>query len=572
MHPRKLRFAAPRTLLVTGSTTALVFASAGAASAGTLDTSATLQASSSTPSVVSIGDNGFSISVWAAGNVPSTQTGLATVTTKYFMAADGTITPSTAPSDQHTLQFTPGYQYNGCPTSNAPQGCPSNPFVVTADLVVAAGTPGGTAGTVTIGTAGTQGLSSDSTPATGYVRVADSNHAPTMPGAPALGSSSTSPNNTGDFTIEWTPATDQDAGDTVTYTVQKRDADDADWTPVDSGLTANSYTFTGEPEGTWRYRVQAVDSHGATSAFAEDGSPIVVIDKSAPNPPTASTDASIAYTDGDGANWYKDSVTVSFASAGDPALADGSAGSGVASVTAAETYNATGSFVARGSATDNAGNRSNDTTLSGSVDATAPTVHAGCPASVVLNDAAAVATWTASDEGSGLATDASGSIPLDTSTVGNHTVTIPGGTAVDNVGHLNEATECSYHVGYAFHGFLQPINDTAHQIGLSTSVFKAGSTIPVKFQLFDANGAPVQAATAPIWLNPAKGGPLPSTIGVDESTYTDPATSGSFFKWDASSQQYIFNYKTDKSQTGYYWRIGVKLDDGSTQFVTVALK
>lgn len=195
-----------------------------------------------------------------------------------------------------------------------------------------------------------------------------------------------------------------------------------------------------------------------------------------------------------------------------------------------------------------------------------------CPATVLPNDASAVAIWTASDEGSGLATDSSGSIPLDTSALGDHTVTIPAGTAEDNVGHLSAATECSYHVGYAFGGFLQPINDTAHFVGQTTSVFKAGSTIPVKFQLFDANGVPVQAATPPSWLTPAKGSALPSSISVDESSYPDQATSGSFFKWDATSRQYIFNYKTDKSQSGYYWHIGVKLDDGSTQYVTVALK
>ena len=60
----------------------------------------------------------------------------------------------------------------------------------------------------------------------------------------------------------------------------------------------------------------------------------------------------------------------------------------------------------------------------------------------------------------------------------------------------------TYGVTYRFDGFLQPINDTAHQIGTSTSVFKAGSTVPVKFQLKNAAGSVVQSATAPVWLTP----------------------------------------------------------------------
>ena len=45
---------------------------------------------------------------------------------------------------------------------------------------------------------------------------------------------------------------------------------------------------------------------------------------------------------------------------------------------------------------------------------------------------------------------------------------------------------------YRFDGFLQPINDTAHQVGTSTSIFKAGSTVPVKLVLKDAAGNLVQ--------------------------------------------------------------------------------
>ena len=59
-------------------------------------------------------------------------------------------------------------------------------------------------------------------------------------------------------------------------------------------------------------------------------------------------------------------------------------------------------------------------------------------------------------------------------------------TATDKAGN-KVTTTGTYKVVYRFDGFLQPINDTAHQVGTSTSVFKAGSTVPAKLQLKKAD-------------------------------------------------------------------------------------
>ncbi|WP_141775706.1 PxKF domain-containing protein [Phycicoccus sp. SLBN-51] len=126
----------------------------------------------------------------------------------------------------------------------------------------------------------------------------------------------------------------------------------------------------------------------------------------------------------------------------------------------------------------------------------------------------------------------------------------------------------TYKVVYRFDGFLQPINDTAHQIGTSTSVFKAGSTVPVKFQVKKADGTVVQAAAAPTWLTPVKGGSM--SLPVDESTQTVTADSGSTFRYDTTDRQYIYNWKTGTG--GNYWQIGVRLDDGQTYYVNIALR
>jgi hypothetical protein len=140
-------------------------------------------------------------------------------------------------------------------------------------------------------------------------------------------------------------------------------------------------------------------------------------------------------------------------------------------------------------------------------------------------------------------------------------------TAIDKAGNSVSRTG-TYKVVYRFDGFLQPINDTAHQVGTATSVFKAGSTIPVKFQLRNAAGTAVQSAGAPVWLTPVKGGAM--SLPVDESVQTVSADSGATYRYDATAQQYIYNWKTGTG--GNYWQIGVKLDDGQVYFVTIGLR
>ena len=52
-------------------------------------------------------------------------------------------------------------------------------------------------------------------------------------------------------------------------------------------------------------------------------------------------------------------------------------------------------------------------------------------------------------------------------------------TATDKAGNTTVVTG-TYTVFYGWSGYLQPINDTAHQ-GATASIFKAGSTVPVTY-------------------------------------------------------------------------------------------
>jgi TRAP-type uncharacterized transport system substrate-binding protein len=79
----------------------------------------------------------------------------------------------------------------------------------------------------------------------------------------------------------------------------------------------------------------------------------------------------------------------------------------------------------------------------------------------------------------------------------------------------------------------------------------------------------VQAAAAPVWLTPVKGSAM--SAPVDESVYTASGDSGSTYRYDATAQQYIYNWKTG-STGGNYWRIGVKFDDGQTYYVNIGLR
>jgi hypothetical protein len=253
------------------------------------------------------------------------------------------------------------------------------------------------------------------------------NDATSAPGTPHLTSGS-SPNNNGVFTLAWEAS---QAATALTYTLEHKNAAGG-WTTVASGLSSPEYAFTSgspEGEGTWNYRVTA-SNEGPASAPSGESAPVVV-DETAPSAPTAAADRAPDFAGGGG--WFKDSVEVSFTANGDPALSDGSPGSGVnaATLSAPVVFNTSGSHTANGTVADNAGNASGAGSLTVQVDATAPTVEVTCPEKAHVGDSVS-ATVTASDGQSGLAVDPSGTVPVDTSKAGSKTTTE---TAIDNVGH-----------------------------------------------------------------------------------------------------------------------------------------
>jgi hypothetical protein len=111
--------------------------------------------------------------------------------------------------------------------------------------------------------------------------------------------------------------------------------------------------------------------------------------------------------------------------------------------------------------------------------------------------------------------------------------------------------------------FLEPITAEGHQIDANTSVFKAGSTVPVKFELIDDSGNVVQAGNPVEWIDPVKGPALNAL--VTESVFTSQPTSGSEYEWNGS--HYQFNWKTSKAQGGFWYYLFVNVDGNIHQTI-----
>ena len=251
---------------------------------------------------------------------------------------------------------------------------------------------------------------------------------PSLPGRPLAPTL-----NAGVFTVSW-PASWDPEGARVNYALEHRDADDAAWSPVATGVRGLGFSFAPgrlERQGTYRYRVRASDG-SRPGAWSEEAQPVVV-DRTDPEPPAITPDRAP-----DGGGWYRDRVTLTIAGAGDPALLDGSAGSGVdpASVPAPSSFASTSPHTVSGIVRDRAGNASRSATATVQVDADAPAASLACPPLVTAGEPA-TASWTATDAGSGLVGPASGALPLDTSQAGTFTARYE---AADVAGHRTPAT------------------------------------------------------------------------------------------------------------------------------------
>jgi len=240
--------------------------------------------------------------------------------------------------------------------------------------------------------------------------------------------------------------------------------------------------------------------------------------------------------------------------------------SGIAACPADQVFSVDGVVsLTTGTATDNAGNSTSVSFGPIKIDKTPPVLLvAVSPNPVLLNGNATLLT-NAADMLSGIKSGSMPCLSLDTTTVGLKSTTC---YVSDNAGNTTQST-ATYQVIYGFDGFLRPVNDCINNLCESGQdvTFKPGSTIPLKFRLKDANGNIVQAASAPLWLVPAQFDYLPVTLPDD----FEFQVSNSTYEWRKNQGSYVYEWNTKGLPDRSIWAVGVKLDDGKTYYVFVAL-
>ncbi|CUR59907.1 exported hypothetical protein [metagenome] len=213
------------------------------------------------------------------------------------------------------------------------------------------------------------------------------------------------------------------------------------------------------------------------------------------------------------------------------------------------------------SATDIAGNTGDNTFTVRVQDTLAPNLTVAASKSVAATSANGAAVSysapTAIDivDGSVAATcdRASGSIfPLGTTTVTC--------TAKDAAGNIGTES-FTVTVTASWSNVLQPVSVDG------SSVFKLGSTVPVKFQLTGAS-AQISNLTGRLYLQRVGPG---ATGTVLEAISTSNATTGNLFRYDGTSGQYIFNLATKTLSVGTY-QLRINLGDGVLRTVNISLK
>jgi hypothetical protein len=233
---------------------------------------------------------------------------------------------------------------------------------------------------------------------------------------------------------------------------------------------------------------------------------------------------------------------------------DGCAGSVPVTPSGSVDVNTPGSYIITYSATDGFNPATANRTVN-VVDTTPPAIS--CPAnivamlppnsmatSMVVNYPAVTATDSCSASVTVNSTPASGSIfPVGTTTVN--------ASASDGTNTSN----CSFTVTvlYNFAGFFPPISNQP-----VVNVVNAGRAIPVKFSLSGYKGLNIFAPNSPA------SGQVACNSSDPAVTLEDTVTAGgSSLSYDASSDQYVYVWKTDASWAGTCRQLVVVLNDGT---------
>jgi len=200
------------------------------------------------------------------------------------------------------------------------------------------------------------------------------------------------------------------------------------------------------------------------------------------------------------------------------------------------------------------------------VDRKAPSITITTPAATTYSLGQSVnANYGCSDLGSGLLTclgTVNNGSAIDTSTIGSHSFKVD---AEDNVNNKNSVS-VNYSVAAAFNGFLQPIDGNMVNSG------KVGRVYPVKWQLKDANQNLISDTAAQALIDQnviqvqQRSGNTACSDYPSDSLETEVAAGSTVVRYDASSDQFVYNYKAPATK-GCYKLDVIKADGVNTQSI-----
>lgn len=354
---------------------------------------------------------------------------------------------------------------------------------------------------------------------------------------------------------------------TITYTSANPDPSNGwnnsdvtlTWTCADtttgSGVVDTSVTAVINTEGTHQSRTGTCTDNAGRTSSSTDGD--VNLDKTAPQV-SVGTVSGTAGTNG----WYTSDVTVTFNATDN---LSGFAPSGALSTSVAATSSGEGGAVMVDSPaiSDRAGNPAAGTTAGGyKIDKTAPTnvQFVGGPTNGAHYPWGAVPAAPSCTADGGVSGLAGCNVTGYANTVGAHTLTA---TATDGAGNQSTAT-LTYTVDpYKVTGFYQPVDMSGI---LNTA--KAGSTIPLKFNVYQSQGGPEITRTSVV--TNLKYAPFTCTAGAPEDAVEMLASGNSALRYDTTGMQFVYNWKSPTT-TGCY-RATVYLEDGTTIAALFKLK
>ncbi|MFC5578935.1 PxKF domain-containing protein [Lysobacter niabensis] len=268
-------------------------------------------------------------------------------------------------------------------------------------------------------------------------------------------------------------------------------------TPIVSGTLGSNGWYTGNVSISWSV-------HDAESAVSSTGCNSVVLSTDTPGAgfvcsatsaggtssrtvtvkrdATAPAITAVATSAPNAAGWYRTDVGVAFACS--------DALSGVTSCPPAQVLAGEGEAVSSAvrTVTDAAGNSAVSNTVTVRIDRTAPTLAPVVSPETLMLNATGAAVANGGDTLSGIATQSCAA--LATASAGDKSTSC---VVTDRAGNTASGN-AAYRVVYAFNGFSAPVQNLP-----VLNVIKAGRSIPLRWRVLDAQGAPVSnLATASV--------------------------------------------------------------------------